>query len=92
MLKTHFQSKKLKSLLLILLTACAVRMSFILLSFCAEMVSSADEAERLASEVDSNGGLYFVPAFSGLFAPHWDSSARGTLCGLTHNSNKGHIG
>lgn len=57
-----------------------------------EMVSSAEEAERLASEVESSGGVFFVPAFSGLFAPHWDSSARGTLCGLTHNSNRRHIG
>ena len=56
------------------------------------MVSSAEEAERLASEVESSGGVFFVPAFSGLFAPHWDSSARGILHGLTHNSNRRHIG
>jgi glycerol kinase len=47
--------------------------------------------EALADTVDDNGGAYFVPAFSGLFAPHWRSDARGALVGLTRYVNKGHI-
>jgi glycerol kinase len=55
------------------------------------MISSAPEIEDLAKTVDDNGGAYFVPAFSGLFAPHWRSDARGALVGLTRYVNKGHI-
>ncbi len=55
------------------------------------IVSSAPEIEDLAKTVDDNGGAYFVPAFSGLFAPHWRSDARGALVGLTRFVNKGHI-
>ena len=55
------------------------------------MISSAAEIERLAKTVDDNGGAYFVPAFSGLFAPYWRSEARGALVGLTRYVNKGHI-
>ncbi|WP_040160669.1 glycerol kinase GlpK [Mobilicoccus massiliensis] len=55
------------------------------------LISSAPEIERLAATVDDNGGAYFVPAFSGLFAPHWRSDARGALVGLTRYVNKGHI-
>ncbi|MEO6505727.1 MAG: glycerol kinase GlpK [Terrimesophilobacter sp.] len=55
------------------------------------MISSAEEIEALASTVDNNGGAYFVPAFSGLFAPYWRSDARGALVGLTRFVNKGHI-
>jgi len=55
------------------------------------LISSADEVERLAAEVEDNGGAYFVPAFSGLFAPHWRSDARGALVGLTRYVNRGHI-
>jgi glycerol kinase len=55
------------------------------------MISSAPEVEDLAKSVDDNGGAYFVPAFSGLFAPHWRSDARGALVGLTRYVNKGHI-
>ena len=47
--------------------------------------------EDLARTVDNNGGAYFVPAFSGLFAPYWRSDARGVLAGLTRFVNKGHI-
>jgi glycerol kinase len=47
--------------------------------------------ETLAATVDDNGGAYFVPAFSGLFAPHWRPDARGALVGLTRFVNKGHI-
>lgn len=55
------------------------------------MISSAPEVEDLAKAVDDNGGAYIVPAFSGLFAPHWRSDARGVIVGLTRYVNKGHI-
>ena len=55
------------------------------------IISSASEIETLAKSVDDNGGAYFVPAFSGLFAPYWRSDARGALVGLTRYVNKGHI-
>ena len=55
------------------------------------MITSAPEIETLAKSVDDNGGAYFVPAFSGLFAPYWRSDARGALVGLTRYVNKGHI-
>jgi glycerol kinase len=55
------------------------------------LFSSANEIEALARTVDDNGGAYFVPAFSGLFAPYWRSDARGALVGLTRFVNKGHI-
>ena len=55
------------------------------------MISSSEEVEKLAKTVDDNGGVYFVPAFSGLFAPYWKSDARGVIAGLTRYVNKGHI-
>jgi glycerol kinase len=55
------------------------------------LISSAAEVEDLAKGVDDNGGAYFVPAFSGLFAPYWRPDARGALVGLTRYVNKGHI-
>ena len=55
------------------------------------LISSAAEIERLAGTVDDNGGAYFVPAFSGLFAPHWRSDARGAIVGLTRYVNRGHL-
>ena len=55
------------------------------------MISSAAEIEDLAKTVEDNGGAYFVPAFSGLFAPYWRADARGALVGLTRFVNKGHI-
>ncbi|HET8988840.1 MAG TPA: glycerol kinase GlpK [Humibacillus sp.] len=55
------------------------------------LITDAKEVETLAATVDDNGGAYFVPAFSGLFAPHWRSDARGALVGLTRFVNKGHI-
>lgn len=55
------------------------------------LVSQASEIESLARSVPSNGDVFFVPAFSGLFAPHWRDDARGMLIGLTRHSNKGHI-
>jgi glycerol kinase len=56
-----------------------------------EIISSASEIEALAASVDDSGGAYFVPAFSGLFAPHWRADARGALVGLTRYVNKAHI-
>ena len=55
------------------------------------LISSAPEVEDLAKTVDDNGGVYFVPAFSGLFAPYWRSEARGIIAGLTRFNTKGHI-
>ena len=55
------------------------------------LISSAPEIETLAKTVDDNGGVYFVPAFSGLFAPYWKGNARGVIAGLTRYVNKGHI-
>ena len=51
----------------------------------------APEVEAMANTVKDNGGAYFVPAFSGLFAPHWRPDARGALVGLTRFINRGHI-
>ncbi|MGH3866910.1 MAG: glycerol kinase GlpK [Pseudonocardiaceae bacterium] len=55
------------------------------------MISSAAEIEHLAATVEDNGGAYFVPAFSGLFAPHWRSDARGAIVGLTRYVTRGHL-
>ncbi|MEA1972200.1 MAG: glycerol kinase GlpK [Candidatus Cloacimonadota bacterium] len=55
------------------------------------LIENSAEITKLAKSVKDNGGVYFVPAFSGLFAPHWDSSARGIIAGLTNFSNKGHL-
>ncbi len=55
------------------------------------IIKDAPEVETLAGKVEDNGGVYLVPAFSGLFAPHWDSSARGAMVGMTRYVNKGHI-
>src|SRR5688500_15771253 len=55
------------------------------------LISSAAEIETLARTVDDNGGAYFVPAFSGLFAPHWRSDARGVIAGLTGYISRGHL-
>ncbi len=55
------------------------------------LIRSSDEIETLARTVDDNGGVYFVPAFSGLFAPYWRSDARGVIAGLTRYVNRGHI-
>jgi len=56
-----------------------------------ELISTAPEIETLANTVKDNGGVYIVPAFSGLFAPYWRSDARGVMVGLTGYANKGHI-
>lgn len=55
------------------------------------IISSASEIEELAATVNDNGGVYFVPAFSGLFAPYWRSDARGVIVGLTRAATKAHI-
>jgi glycerol kinase len=56
-----------------------------------KMIKAAPEIEDLAKTVDDNGGVYFVPAFSGLFAPYWRSDARGVIAGLTRYVSAGHI-
>jgi glycerol kinase len=55
------------------------------------MIGTATEIEEHARSVEDNGGCYFVPAFSGLFAPYWRSDARGAIVGLTRFVNKGHL-
>ncbi|NQV05958.1 glycerol kinase, partial [bacterium] len=55
------------------------------------MIEAASDVEPLAREVDDNGGVYFVPAFSGLFAPYWRDDARGVIAGLTRYVEAGHI-
>ncbi len=55
------------------------------------LIKNAAEVEMLAATVGDNGGIYFVPAFSGLFAPHWRADARGAIVGLTRYINKGHL-
>jgi glycerol kinase len=55
------------------------------------LIASSPEIETLARTVEDNGGVYFVPAFSGLYAPYWKHDARGVIAGLTRYVNKGHI-
>jgi glycerol kinase len=55
------------------------------------LIADASEIEPLAASVPDNGDVYFVPAFSGLYAPHWIDSARGTITGLTRFAGKGHL-
>lgn len=56
-----------------------------------KIISSASEIEELASKVDGTGGVYLVPAFAGLGAPHWNQYARGTILGITRGTNTSHI-
>ena len=56
-----------------------------------ETIRSSSEIEALARTVSDNGGIYFVPAFSGLYAPYWKENARGVIAGLTRYANKGHL-
>jgi glycerol kinase len=56
-----------------------------------KIINSSPDVEQLAASVPDNGGVYLVPAFVGLGAPHWDAYARGTIVGLTRGSNIGHI-
>jgi glycerol kinase len=55
------------------------------------MIDKSEEIETLAQTVKDNGGVYFVPAFSGLYAPYWKDTARGVITGLTRFANRGHI-
>ena len=55
------------------------------------LIDTAAEVEALAESVDDSGGVYLVPAFAGLGAPHWDPYARGTLVGITRGTTAGHI-
>ncbi|OFE15728.1 glycerol kinase [Humibacillus sp. DSM 29435] len=55
------------------------------------IISGASQSESLARQVDDNGGVYFVPAFSGLFAPHWRSDARGVIVGLSRFNTNAHV-
>ena len=55
------------------------------------IIRTSAEIESLARTVEDNGGVYIVPAFSGLFAPHWKTSARGVITGLTRYANKAHL-
>jgi glycerol kinase len=55
------------------------------------LIGSAGEVEALAATVSDNGGVYLVPAFAGLGAPHWDPYARGTIVGLTRGTTRGHV-
>jgi glycerol kinase len=56
-----------------------------------KIVDESQDSEYMANKVDDSGGVYFVPAFSGLYAPHWDMSARGAIVGLTRFVRKEHI-
>lgn len=55
------------------------------------LIKSSGDIEALARQVEDNGDVYFVPAFSGLFAPHWKAGARGIIAGLTGYANRGHL-
>jgi len=55
------------------------------------LIGAAAETEAIAASVADSGGVYFVPAFGGLFAPHWDMTARGAIVGLTHHSTRAHL-
>lgn len=55
------------------------------------LIKESSEIQKLAEAVEDNGGAYFVPAFSGLYAPYWENSARGVIAGLTRYVNKNHI-
>jgi glycerol kinase len=55
------------------------------------LIRSSSEIEDLARSVEDNGGVYIVPAFSGLYAPYWKDNARGTIAGLTRYANKAHL-
>jgi glycerol kinase len=55
------------------------------------LIAKSADVEKLAARVKDNGGVYLVPAFAGLGAPHWDAGARGVICGLTRGSNAGHL-
>src|SRR5262249_30321160 len=55
------------------------------------LIAVSKDVEAMARSVEDNGGIYFVPAFSGLFAPRWRADARGTIVGMTRFTNRGHL-
>jgi len=55
------------------------------------LIKTAEESESVARSLKDNGGVYFIPAFTGLGAPHWDMYARGLICGLTRGTGRAHI-
>lgn len=55
------------------------------------LLKSVRESEEIARSVETNGDIYFVPAFSGLYAPYWDQEARGVICGINEDTQRGHI-
>ena len=60
-------------------------------SLALGIISGASEVETLAASVEDTGGVYFVPAFSGLFAPYWRSDARGAIVGLSRFNTNAHL-
>jgi glycerol kinase len=56
-----------------------------------KLIEKSSDIDSLAKSVEDNGGVYFVPAFSGLYAPYWKANARGVIAGLTRYANRGHI-
>lgn len=56
-----------------------------------KLLDSVSEAENAALTVENNGDVYFVPAFSGLYAPYWNQEARGVICGINEDTQRGHI-
>lgn len=56
-----------------------------------KLLDSISEAENAAKSVENNGDVYFVPAFSGLYAPYWNQEARGVICGINEDTQRGHI-
>ncbi len=56
-----------------------------------KIIEKADDSETLAESVGDNGGVYVVPAFTGLGAPYWDGGARGTITGITRGTSKAHV-
>ena len=80
--------------LVTVLAACSIAVAGSLVQWVRDnlgMISDASEIEDLATQVEDNGGAYIVPAFSGLFAPHWRPDARGAIVGLTRYVNKHHL-
>jgi glycerol kinase len=62
-----------------------------LIQFILQVIQSVSDSEAVATSVPDNGGVYFVPAFSGLYAPYWRSDARGLIIGLTAFNTRAHL-
>lgn len=56
-----------------------------------EIIDNFDEIEKTARSVENTGDVYFVPAFSGLYAPYWNQEARGVIVGISEDTNRGHL-